>query len=115
MDNDPIRDDTLEALFEASKRTTEIPSSDFMERLALDAESAVPVPVSIEPASAPSILASFKGLFAASGLTGAAALGVWIGFVMPETLNTFADGFASEETISLSAFVPSADLFALSE
>ncbi len=115
MDSDSKQDKALEALFTASKEAEPSPSPDFMARLAQDAEAAMPQPDTPAPIPAPSVLVRLKGLFAASGLTGAAALGVWIGFVMPETLNTFADGFATEETVSLGAFLPGADLFALSE
>ncbi|MEO9823439.1 MAG: hypothetical protein ABJF50_03355 [Paracoccaceae bacterium] len=115
MDNDPRQDQALAALFSAAKDNAPTPTPDFMERLACDADAALPKYETSAPAPAPSILSSLKGLFAASGLTVAAALGVWIGLVMPETLNTLVDGFAVDDTVSLSAFLPGADLAALSE
>lgn len=115
MDNDLKQDQALEALFSAAKDSAPAPTSDFMARLASDADAALPKPEAPTTTPSPSMLASLKGLFAASGLTGAAALGVWIGLVMPETLNTFVDGFAVDDTVSLSAFLPGADLAALSE
>ena len=115
MVNDPKQDQALEALFSAAKDAAPAPTPDFMARLAMDADAALPEPEIPARAPAPSLLASLNGLFAASGLTGAAALGVWIGFVMPETLNTLVDGFALDDTVSLSAFLPGADLAALSE
>jgi hypothetical protein len=42
-------------------------------------------------------------------------LGVWIGFVMPETLNMLADGFSTDQTVSLDSLLPGADLIALSD
>ena len=115
MDSDPKQDQALESLFTAAKDITETPSADFMARLASEAETAMPKPPLSDVMPAPLLFTRFKGLFAASGLTGAAALGVWIGFVMPETLNTLMDGFSVDETVSLSAFLPGADLAALSE
>ena len=117
MDNDPKHDDeALAALFDAVKVNAPETTPDFMARLMQDAEDAMPQAAAPAPASPePSLLAGLKGLFAASGLTGAAALGVWIGFVMPETLNTLADGLANDQTVSLSSFLPGADLLALSE
>lgn len=117
MDNDPKHDTALEALFDVAKNKPATPSADFMARLASDADAAMPKPAppSLTPTQGPSLWANLSGLFAASGLTGAAALGVWIGFVMPETLNTFVDGYALDDTVSLSAFLPGADLAALSE
>ena len=50
----------------------------------------------------------FFGLFTASGLTGAAALGVWIGFVMPDALDTLS--LTADDTVALSTFLPGADL-----
>lgn len=115
MDSDPKQDQALDILFNASREATPSPSPDFLARLAQDANAAMPSPETSAPIPGPSMLMRLRGLVAASGLTGAAALGVWIGFVMPETLNTFTDGFATDETVSLSAFLPGADLFALSE
>jgi hypothetical protein len=115
MDSDPKQDQAIEALFQAAKDRPAVPSADFMARLSSAADAAAPKPVPPSSTPAPSLLAGLSGLFAASGLTGAAILGVWIGFVMPETLNTLVDGFSADETISLSAFLPGADLAALSE
>lgn len=117
MDNHPNQDHALEALFDAAKSDAPAPTPDFMALLARDADNALPKPAAsiAPPATSISVLSRLKGLFAASGLTGAAALGVWIGLVMPETLSALTDGFAADETVSLSAFLPSADLAALSE
>lgn len=115
MDNEARQDQALDALFAAAKNTSQAPSPDFLARLASDADAAMPKADTPLPTPAPSLLTSLKGVFAASGLTGAAALGVWIGFVMPETLNTLFDGIALDDTVSLSAFLPGADLTALAE
>ena len=104
-------DAELEAMFAAARSTSPKPSDDFVARLAQDMERALPrqhsAPIAVE---GPTLLARLQKYFAASGLAGAAALGVWIGFVMPETLNTFADGFASEEAFDLEAFLPGTGL-----
>lgn len=115
MDNDTRQDQALDALFNAAKDDAPTPTPDFLARLASDADAALPKLEMPAPSSAPSILANLKGLFAVSGLTSAAALGVWIGLVMPETLTMLTDGYATDETVSLSAFLPGADLAALSE
>lgn len=115
MDNNPKKDATLDSLFASAKAHPPVPEPDFMARLARDADSALPQALAPKPTPASSLLTNLSGLFAASGLTGAAALGIWIGFVMPETLNTMIDGFASDKTVSLSALLPGADLAALSE
>lgn len=117
MDNDPRSDKALAALFDAAQANAPETTPDFMAALMRDAEGAMPKTVEAQTpvAPTPSFLSGLLGLFAASGLTGAAALGVWIGFVMPETLNTLADGFATDQTVSLSSFLPGADLLALSE
>lgn len=107
--------DFLDGMFDAARRHAPAPSADLMARLAADMEAQMPAP---KPARAApprdSLFTRFAGLFAASGLTGAAALGVWIGFVMPDTLNAVA-GYDTSDTTAISAFLPSADLAALSE
>lgn len=106
MDNDQRDDDALEALFAAGKATRPSLDVNFMARLEADADQAMPKPVrAVAPPPKKNWLA---GLFTASGLSGAALAGVWIGFAMPETL----DGFSAETetTITLSSFLPGADL-----
>jgi hypothetical protein len=115
MDNDPKQENALNALLDATKAGAPSPSADFMARLQGDMEQAVPRPPTRAAASAPTLLSRLGGLFAASGLTGAAMLGVWIGFVMPETLNMLADGFSTDQTVSLDSLLPGADLIALSD
>ncbi len=110
MDDKQTEDPALEALFEAGRAQTAQPSDAFLARLAADADAALPQPETAPPSAPPqvSILSRFKTLFAASGLSGAAALGVWIGFAMPDIVTTVSP--LSEETTELSAFLPGADL-----
>ena len=83
MDNEKLDDDALDALFAAGKAQTPEATPAFLARLNADAAAAMPRPAPLAvPSGAPSLFTRFKGLFAASGLSGAAALGVWIGFVM---------------------------------
>lgn len=105
----------LDALFGAAKLAAPVADPVFMERLAADMEALVPQAASTprRTGAATGLFERFKMFFAASGLTGAAALGVWIGFVMPETLNTLAAGYDTTEAIGIGAFLPSADLMAL--
>lgn len=115
MDNDPKQDRALDALFETAKTNPIMPEPDLMAQLQSDMERALPRAPAPIPTPKPSVLTRLGGLFAASGLTGVAALGVWIGFVMPETLNTLADGFAGDQIVSLDSLLPGADLIALSD
>ncbi|NNE82082.1 MAG: hypothetical protein HKN18_17570 [Silicimonas sp.] len=112
MDKEKHDDAALDALFSAAAARPERPSDDFMARLA---DQAIPAPPPAAPATPPSSRAGWlTGFFAASGLSGAAVLGVWIGFVMPEALDTFS--LSTDDTVALSTFLPGADLgAALSE
>lgn len=114
MDKDKLDEDALEALFSAAQATTPQPSSEFMARLSVDAARAAPAARALaSPSPTPTLFSRFKGLFAASGLSGAAALGVWIGFVMPEIVTTVSP--LSEDAAGLTVFLPGADLSVLSE
>lgn len=116
MNRDGItRDDAaLDALFGAARRQTPEPGPDFLARLAADAERSIPERPT-KPSSTVSgnrFFTHIAGLFAVSGLTGAAALGVWIGFVMPDVLNSIT---GSGDGYYLSEFLPSTDLSALGD
>lgn len=115
MDNEKLDDDALDALFAAGKAHAPEASPAFLARLNADAAVAMPRPAPIATAAAPSpsLYTRFKGLFAASGLTGAAALGVWIGFIMPDLVITATP--ATEEVVGLTMFLPGADLSVFSE
>ena len=100
------RDDkALETLFSSARDDRPLPSSEFMARLAADV---VPPQPALPAAAMRPRPPWFLGLFTASGLSGAAALGVWIGFVMPDALDTFS--FSTDDTVALSTFLPGADL-----
>ena len=105
-------DAALDALFQASAEHPPGMSDAFLARLAADAEVATPKPAPATPRRMP-LFHGLKGLFAASGLSGAAVLGVWIGFVMPDILNTVSP--LTEDTAGLTVFLPGADLSVLSE
>lgn len=114
MDSDTKDDTALDALFAAAKSETPQASDDFLARLNADAMAARPRPAPLAAeATAPALSDRLKGWFAVSGLSGAAALGVWIGFVMPEVVTTVSP--LSEDVIELSAYLPGADLSVLSE
>ncbi len=98
-------DKALETLFAAARDDRPAPSPDFMTRLAADV---IPAQPEVAPATPRPKIHWFFGLFTASGLTGAAALGVWIGFVMPEALDTLS--LTADDTVALSTFLPGADL-----
>ena len=102
------RDDAdLEALFDAGRKISSKPSPDFMARLDADMQAALPRPVAATPAPPPR-RGWLAGVFAASGLTGAALAGLWIGFAMPETLDPFTG--ETETVLALSSILPGADL-----
>ena len=111
----PNDDKLLDALFDSAKRQTPRPDPGFLARLSDDMEAMLPreAPRPATPDAREGFFHRFRGLFAASGLTGAAALGVWIGFVMPEVLNSMTAGFDTTEVYDISAFLPGTDLSAL--
>jgi len=111
MDNnrDHREDIALDALFAAADDARPAPSDDLLERLMSDADNAVPRPAEQAFTSRPRGWSfPLKGFFTASGLTAAAAVGVWIGIVIPETFIPYA----AEDTVELYTFLPGADLTA---
>lgn len=111
-------DAALDALFEAARQDAPTPRPDFMARLHADADAALPSPAPAPRSTptTPGLLSRLGGYFAVSGLTGAAALGVWIGFVMPDLIDSaFTATAGNDEPLSLSAFLPGADLTLLTE
>lgn len=116
MDRDTSEDAKLEAFFKAAKDNPPEPSSDFISKLQMDALAAVPKATkAAKPRSGPQLspFTRLKGLFAASGLSGVAALGLWIGFVMPDLIATLTP--VSDDVTNISAFLASADLSGLNE
>ena len=111
MDKDGREDAALDALFASGHVDAPKASDDFLARLTADAHAALPRPIPVVPPPAP-FLGGLKGWFAASGLSGAAVLGVWIGFVMPDAISDFTT--LTDETVGLYTFLPGADLSALS-
>lgn len=103
-------DIALDRLFEAAQDAGAEPTPDFMARLTADMDASVPV--SVPRQTAPALKTSWlAGIFTASGLSGAALAGLYIGFAMPETLDTFT--LTSDDSIALSTFLPSTDLGAV--
>ena len=101
-------DQALEALFSAARDAQPAPSEDLMTRLAADADAAIPRPM---PKAIPPRLSNWiTNLFAASGLSGAAVLGVWFGFLMPDAIDTLS--LTPDDSVALSTFLPGADLSA---
>ena len=105
-----LDDQALETLFEGARASRPAPAPDFMARLQADAETNVPVRTA-PPAPPPPRVSWLAGVFTASGLSGAAIAGVWIGFAMPDALDTL--DFSADTSVALSAFLPSADLGAV--
>lgn len=110
MVDDTEDDAALDALFSAAKASPPEVSQNFLEQLNAEADASLPRPVTTPTPIQPPWVGKLKGLFAASGLSGAAVLGIWIGFVMPETISTFTQ--TSDEMIGLYIFLPGADLTA---
>ena len=112
------KDDTaLDALFDAAGRHAPAPEPAFLARLQADAEQAMPAPAKAVPVTQPqreSVVSRFRSYFAVSGLTGAAALGVWIGLVMPDLMYPTPE-FTDDDPLTLSVFLPGADLSLLTE
>ena len=109
-DRDNREDAALDALFAAADNARPVPSDAFLRRLEADADAAMPVTAGPAPVRGGQNdwLLGLKGFFAAAGLSGAAVLGLWIGFVMPDTLAPFT----AEESVGLYTFLPGADLTA---
>ena len=105
MDNDKRDDQALDALFQAARANEPRPDAAFMDRLTADLPDMTP-----DDRIAPSSPETpwLGRIFAASGLSGAAILGLWIGFVMPEALDPLS--ITSDDTVALSTFLPGADL-----
>ena len=99
-------DDALELMFNATKSQTPVASDDFMARLMTDMETSAPKVDTPQRAAPRPWFKEVKAWFAASGLTGAAIMGMWVGFVMPDFVNTFA----VSEDVALYTFLPGADL-----
>jgi len=106
-----MKNDAMDRLFDAAKEARPTPTLAFMARLEADAAASVPRPEPRPRPAAPARTSWLGGLFTATGLSGAALAGVWIGFAMPETLETFT--LTSDDTIALSSFLPGADLGAV--
>lgn len=115
MTNELKEDQALEALFEAARSDAPVISPDFLNRLGEEAErfAAAPKPVAIPKPVGPTFWQRLSGLFAASGLSGAAALGVWLGFAMPDILS--GTPFYMDESGGLTEFLPTDDLALFSE
>lgn len=114
MDKERNDDPVLDTLFEAGKAEAPVPSADFMARLLTDAEASVPQTEYVSKSvPTPSVFMRFKGLFAASGLSSAAALGLWIGFIAPDVVTAVSP--LTDDVASLSVFLPGSDLSVLSE
>ncbi len=109
MTDEIATDDAISRLFEGAKTVVPAPTSDFMARLHADAEASLP-PVA-PPSRTSQPWSWVTGVFAASGLSGAALTGVWIGFAMPDALDTL--DFSGDTSIALSAFLPATDLGAV--
>ncbi len=113
MDRKTQDDGALEALFSAAADHAPEPTDAFMAKLEAEALDAMPSHAPSPKTTRPAVWGALKGLFAASGLSGAAVLGVWIGFVMPDIVPSVSP--MAEDTASLSAFLPGADLAEFSE
>lgn len=116
MDNGQDRDDSgLEMLFEAIRTVHPTPSASLMTRLSTDAEMSLPSRVQATERPHRSSFGWIGGLFAASGLSGAAALGVWIGFMMPDVVDPLAQNISGNDAVLFTTFLPGTDLGALDE
>ena len=117
MMTDPQTEDdlALESVFRAAREARPMPDADLMARLEADADSLVPLVIVSRPDHARRSFNPFAGFFAASSLTGAAALGLWIGFVMPDTVTALTAFQATDEGFSLTEFLPATDFSLMSE
>ena len=118
VDESKTRDDRmLDSIFESAKQEEPSIGDNFLARLQLDMEDHLPS-VQGPPRQKNNeggALERLRSWFTVSGLAGAAALGVWIGAIMPDTINSLITGTTYDETYELGAFLPSANLAALEE
>ena len=112
------KDDELDILFHAARRSTVAPSNDLLGRIMADADTAMP-----RAHTAPKMAATKSGIFAtlwsaiggwpaAAGMAAATLAGVWIGFSQPAGLDLLTEsylGIDSEFSILASDF--SADMW----
>lgn len=122
MTDEPQDDQVLDTLFSAAKADAPSLSPAFLSQLQQDADAVMPEPPTghakpAAPGRTMPFLGNLKTVFTASGLSGAAALGVWIGLVMPDLVTNVVPALSplSSDTVALSAFLPGADLSSLSE
>ena len=111
MIDDPQKDETLEALFKATRDNPAQPRADFVARLMADADANTPTKSAISsPKKASPWTRLAQNWLPASGLTAATVLGVWIGMLLPET--QIADTWLTDDAneVDLTAFLPGADL-----
>lgn len=121
-ENGKLNDEAmLDAFMESAKRNPPKPDGAFLARLTDDMMANVPdvskperLPVRSRTFGT-DFFRNFQAIFAASGLTGAAALGVWIGFAMPETLNMLNPEYETADSFGIGVFLPAADLSVLAE
>lgn len=114
--NDTTDDRSLDLLLSNAREMAPKPDPAFLSRLEADMEAMRPKGAKrTRDRQSATDIPWFQGLFAASGLSGAAALGVWIGFLMPETLNGVAESFSGDTTVGIEAFLPFTDVGALGE
>lgn len=106
----------LDRLFEAARDAVPEPTPDFMARLAADADNEAPKFKWAAPTVAePSFYTRASRWLTAAGLTGSAALGVWIGVASTDLLNELIYFDAAADDLTLSDFLPAADLASMAE
>ena len=104
----------LETLFASARLDRATPDENLARKLEADMHRSVPAKPERQQLDNPGHFTRLGNLFAASGLAGAAAAGVWIGFAMPELIN----GLAFDEQSSgygIEAIVPAAGLAAMND
>lgn len=112
-DNDEAR---LDRLFATAKRSEASVNPAFLARLNTDMERHLPqIEARRTPDPARPTYSRWQHWFAASGLASATALGVWIGFIAPDTLNSLAGAISPLDGYDIQAFLPSAGLTALTD
>jgi hypothetical protein len=121
-ENGKLNDEAmLDAFLESATRNPPKPDGAFLARLTDDMMANVPDISKPERSPVRSgtfgsdLFRKFQAIFAASGLTGAAALGVWIGFAMPETLDMLNPEYEAADSFGIGVFLPAADLSVLAE
>ena len=110
VDQNNKDDLALDQIFAEARSNSPELAPDFLARLAQDMDASIPEPIQPVRSAQDQSISWLPRLFAAASLSGAAVLGVWIGFLSPDLLTDPGAVFAPDTTIAFADFLPAANL-----